>query len=131
MIKKLMIAIAFLAGFSGIGFAQKAGTVKNVNATEFKSLMEKKKGVLIDLRTPDEIKKGKIKGAEEIDFLAPDAESQIDKLDKKKTYYIYCAGGGRSGECAELMIKKGFKNVVNLQKGFSDWKKAGFEVEMK
>ncbi|HEY1038412.1 MAG TPA: rhodanese-like domain-containing protein [Bacteroidia bacterium] len=131
MIKQLIIAVAFLVSFPGIGFAQKAGTVKYVNATEFKSLMEKKKGVLIDLRTPDEIKKGKIKDAEEIDFLAPDAESQIDKLDKKKTYYIYCAGGGRSGECAELMIKKGFQNVVNLQKGFSDWKKAGFEVEMK
>ena len=55
----------------------------------------------------------------------------ISKLDKTKTYLIYCAGGGRSGECAELMKKEGFTHVVNLEKGFDDWKKKGFEVEMK
>ena len=130
MIKRILITLTLLIAVTGIAKAQKTAW-KNANAAEFKAQMEKKKGVLIDLRTPDEIKKGKIKGAKEIDFLAPDAESRIDSLDKKKTYYIYCAGGGRSGDCAELMTKKGFKNVVNLQKGFSEWKKAGYEVEMK
>jgi rhodanese-related sulfurtransferase len=55
----------------------------------------------------------------------------ISKLDKTKTYLIYCAGGGRSGECADLMKKEGFTHVVNLEKGFDDWKKKGFEVETK
>jgi len=109
-----------------------AQTVSNVNAQEFKKQIDTKKSILIDLRTPDEIsKKGKIKGAEEIDFLAKDSEALIDKLDKKKTYLIYCAGGGRSGECAELMQKKGFAKVINLEKGFDDWKKKGFEIEIK
>lgn len=109
-----------------------AQTVSNVSAEDFKKQIEAKKAILIDLRTPDEIaKKGKIKGAQEIDFLSKNAETQINKLDKKKTYLIYCAGGGRSGECAELMQKKGFTKVVNLEKGFDDWKKKGFEVETK
>lgn len=107
-------------------------TVSNVNAEEFNKQIKVKKSILIDLRTPNEIaKKGKIKGAVEIDFLAKYAEEMIDKLDKKKTYLIYCAGGGRSGECAELMQKKGFAKVINLEKGFDDWKKKGFEVEIK
>ena len=130
MTSKLLLFFVLVLTISGVARAQKA-VVKNVTAAEFKTMMEKKKGILIDLRTPDEIKKGKIKGAEEIDFLAPDAETKIAALDKKKTYYIYCAGGGRSGDCAALMEKKGFKNVVNLQKGFSDWKKAGYEIEVK
>ena len=130
MTAKLIIVFLLVTGSFIHMNAQKAG-YKNVGAVEFKSMMEKKKGVLIDLRTPDEIKKGKIKGAEEFDFFAADAESKIIKLDKKKTYYIYCAGGGRSGDCAELMVKNGFKNIVNLEKGFSDWKKAGFEIETK
>ena len=130
MTTKLIVVLLFvLTSFSLANAQSKA--YKNVKAAEFKSMMEKKKGVLIDRRTPDERKKGKIKGAEEIDFLAADAESKIIKLDKKKTYYIYCAGGGRSGDCAELMVKNGFKNVVNLEKGFSDWKKAGYEIETK
>jgi phage shock protein E len=106
--------------------------VENVDAATFKKLVDEKKGVLIDLRTDDELKnKGFIKGATQIDYFAKTAEETISKLDKKKTYLIYCAGGGRSGQCAELMTKEGFTHVVNLEKGFDDWKKKGFEVEMK
>jgi phage shock protein E len=113
-------------------FAVSQTIIKNVDAAVFKKLIDEKKSVLIDLRTSDEIKnKGMIKGAVQIDFLSKDAEISIDKLDKKKTYLIYCAGGGRSGDAAELMQKKGFKEVVNLSKGFDDWKKQGFAVETK
>ena len=106
--------------------------IENVDAATFKKLIDEKKSVLIDLRTDDELKnKGYIKGAKQIDYFKKDAEAIISKLDKKKTYLIYCAGGGRSSECAELMEKKGFSHVVNLDKGFDDWKKKGFEVEVK
>jgi len=106
--------------------------IENVDAPTFKKLIDEKKGYLIDLRTDDELKnKGFIKGAAQIDFLKKDAEAVISKLDKNKTYLIYCAGGGRSGDCADLMKNQGFKHVVNLEKGFDDWKKKGFEVEMK
>lgn len=106
--------------------------IENVDAATFKKLIDEKKSVLIDLRTDDELKsKGYIKGATQIDYFKKDAEAIISKLDKKKTYLIYCAGGGRSGECADLMKKEGFTHVINLEKGFDDWKKKGFEVEMK
>ncbi len=115
--------------FSFSLFSQK---IKNVDAVEFKKLIDEKKYVLIDLRTNDEIKsKGMIKGATQIDFLDKNAETTIEKLDKNKSYLIYCAGGGRSADCAELMQKQGFKEVVNLEKGFSDWKNKGFEIETK
>lgn len=125
---KHLFVILFMLGIC----LTNAQTSKDVDAAEFKKLIENKKNVLIDLRTPDEIKtKGKIKGAKEIDFLAKDSEEQIKKLDKKKTYLIYCAGGGRSGDCKDLMVKEGFKEVINLSKGFDDWKKKGFEIEKK
>lgn len=110
-------------------FSQK---IKNVDAVEFKKLIAEKKNILIDLRTDDEIKsKGAIKGATQIDFLDKNAEANIEKLDKNKTYLIYCAGGGRSADCAELMQKQGFKEIINLEKGFGDWKNKGFEIETK
>ena len=103
---------------------------QDVDAKTFKALMTKS-NVIIDLRTPNEIKtKGKIAGAIEIDFLAIDAEEKIKKLDKNKTYMIYCAGGGRSSDCKDLMVKERFKNIIHLTKGFDDWKKQGFEVEL-
>lgn len=106
--------------------------VEQADAATFKKYIDQKAGPLIDLRTTDEIKsKGMIKGAIQIDFLAKNAEAAIARLDKTKTYLIYCAGGGRSADCAALMEKEGFSHVVNLEKGFDDWKKKGFEVEKK
>jgi len=119
-----------LVCFSFCGFSQ---TIKkNVDAATFKKLIEEKKYVLIDLRTSDEINsKGMIEGAIQIDFLDKKAEDNIKKLDKNKSYLIYCAGGGRSEDCADLMEKQGFKEVINLEKGFSDWKNKGFDIEVK
>lgn len=110
----------------------KEPVVSNISAERFKTIIENdKKAVVLDLRTTDEIYKGYIKGSIQLDFLAKDAEAMIDKLDKNKTYYIYCAGGGRSAEAAEMMEKKGFKKIYNLEKGFSEWKQKGFPYEKK
>lgn len=126
--KKLLTLILLSLSF---GFTAQT-IVKNVDALTFKKLIDEKKYVLIDLRTSEEINsKGMIKGAQQIDYFAKDAEELLLKLDKKKTYLIYCAGGGRSGECADLMKKNGFKEVVNLEKGFDDWKRKGMEIEKK
>lgn len=126
---KKLLFLAFIICGTAL-FAQ--NKIENVDAATFKTYIDAKKGVLIDLRTDDELKnKGMIKGAMQIDFLAKDAEDKISKLDKKKTYLIYCAGGGRSGDCAELMEKQGFSHVVNLEKGIEGWKKAGFETVTK
>jgi rhodanese-related sulfurtransferase len=126
--KKIFVLLTLF--ISSISFSQTK--IEHVDAATFKKFIDDKKSFLIDLRTDDELKnKGFIKGALQIDYFKKDAESVISKLDKKKTYLIYCAGGGRSGECAELMQKQGFTHVVDLEKGFDDWKKKGFEVEIK
>lgn len=126
--KKILAILALV--ITSVSFSQTK--IENVDAATFKKMIDEKKGVLIDLRTTDEMtKKGYIKGAKQIDWFGKTAEQEINKLDKKKTYLVYCAGGGRSGECADLMKAKGFSHVVNLEKGFDDWKKKGFEIETK
>jgi phage shock protein E len=133
--KKIIMFLLTLISTSIVSYAQVANSavVTNLNPEKFNSaIAADKKGVVIDLRTSDEIKnKGYIKGSVQLDFLAKDAEQQIDKLDKTKTYYIYCAAGGRSGDAADYMQKHGFKRVFNLEKGFSDWASKGMPVEKK
>jgi phage shock protein E len=118
-----------------LSFAQVSNSpvITNLNSAGFNTaIAEDKNAVIIDLRTTDEINnKGYIKGSLQLDFLAKDSEKQIDKLDKNKTYYVYCAAGGRSGDAAEYMEKHGFKRVYNLEKGFSDWASKGMPVEKK
>ena len=132
--KKYILILTAVISFEYVAFAQTANTkvVSNLSAERFKAIIANdKNGVILDLRTTDEMNKGFIKGAVQLDFLAKDAEKQIDKLDKNKTYYIYCASGGRSADAAEYMEKGGFKRVYNFEKGFSEWEKKGFPVEKK
>lgn len=124
---RLIVACLFLF-LSFTGFTQNNNHIHNVDALTFKKMVDKKDGILIDLRTKDEVAKGIIPGARVIDFLSADWDKEFAKLDKKKTYYVYCAGGGRSSEAAEQMANAGFVNIVNLTKGFADWKKAGLPV---
>jgi phage shock protein E len=134
MKKYILIFSAIISGtfFSSAQVANST-VVTNLNSERFKAAATSDKaGVIIDLRTDDEIKnKGFIKGSTQLDFLAKDAEQKIDKLDKSKTYYIYCAAGGRSADAADYMQKHGFKRVFNLEKGFSDWASKGMPIEKK
>ena len=133
--KKLIFIFIALVSFASATNAQTKNStvVTNLSSERFKAIIANDKtGMVIDLRTTEEItNKGFIKGAVQLDFLAKDAEKQIDKLDKNKTYYVYCASGGRSGDAADYMEKHGFKRVYNLEKGFSEWLQKGFPVEKK
>lgn len=132
--KKLILLFIALVSINVSNAQSKDAVITNLSSERFKAITtnDKTAGGIIDLRTTEEItNKGYIKGAIQLDFLAKDAEKQIDKLDKNKTYYIYCAGGGRSSEAATYMEKNGFKRVYTLEKGLSEWLQKGFPVEKK
>ncbi len=131
--KNILFIILCACSLSVVAQSTTSSIVSNVSAEEFQKLSSAdKNGVIIDLRTNEELnKKGFVKGATQLDWLAKDSEQQVDKLDKNKTYYIYCAAGGRSGECAEFMEKHHFKKVVNMSKGFSSWASKGLPIEKK
>jgi rhodanese-related sulfurtransferase len=131
--KNIILLLLTVISVSAAAQSGKPVVVTNLSAERFKAAAENdKNGVILDLRTTDEIlAKGYVKGAVHLDYLAKDAEKQVDKLDKNKTYYVYCAGGGRSGDCAEYMEKSGFKRVYNMEKGFSEWISKGFPIEKK
>lgn len=133
--KKYLFLLATMFTFGLTSIAQTDPNHKEIthlSPERFRAIIgNDKDGVILDLRTTDEMNKGFIKGATQLDFLAKDAEKQIDKLDKNKTYYIYCASGGRSADAAEYMATHGFKRIYNLEKGFSAWENKGFPVEKK
>jgi len=112
-----------------ISITIQAQSIKLLSPKEFELTLKKEKGILIDIRTPGEYKKGHLKGAILLDFFRDDFEKELSKLDKKKTYFIYCGIGGRSEECGELMKKKGFRLVYDLDGGISRWKAEGLPIE--
>jgi rhodanese-related sulfurtransferase len=99
---------------------QSATIAKNVNVSEFKELIEKGPGIIVDVRTPGEYTRGNIKGSKNIN-IAGNFSEEIKKLDKNKPVYVYCASGGRSSRAMQTMNQMGFKEVYNLSGGFSAW----------
>ncbi len=81
--------------------------------------------VVLDVRTPAEFAGGHIPEATNVDFEASDFAAQLSKLNKDKTYLVYCRTGSRSGQATELMNSMGFKHVYDVQGGITAWEQAG------
>jgi len=125
------VFILLLSVFAFISFSH--AQVKNISADKFEEKISTldENEVLLDVRSKKEVRNGHIKGMQNIDWYATDFERQIDLLDKKKTYYVYCAAGGRSMKAAKMMYKKGIKNVYNLNGGITAWRNAKKEIVLK
>jgi len=85
--------------------------------------------ILLDVRTPEEMQSGYIKGAKNIDFNSEGFVKAIDSLDHSKTYFVYCAAGKRSGKALDLMKQKGFQKVTSLDGGISAWNRETLPVQ--
>ena len=79
--------------------------------------------LILDVRTPEEFETSRIPNSVNIDFYNPEIfMQQIVKLDKDKSYYIYCRTGVRSANSCHLMKELGFAKTYNLIGGIVDWK---------
>jgi len=81
--------------------------------------------VIIDVRTPEEFAEGYIENAVNIDFRSETFLDELNKLDKNKTYVIYCRSGRRSGGALDIMAELNFKEVYNILDGINAWKEEG------
>ncbi len=90
---------------------------KNIEYGEFLEVLKNEKIIIIDVRTESEYNSGHIKGSLLIDFYNPNFIDEVDKLDKEKTYLLYCRTGNRSGQAMNKMSLKNFKRIYNLMGG--------------
>jgi rhodanese-related sulfurtransferase len=84
--------------------------------------------VLIDIRTPEEFLSGYIEGATNINYHDSDFVEKLDKLDKSKTYLIYCRTGRRSSDAINVMKRLKFQEVYRILGDIVRWKAEGLPV---
>ncbi|GAB3218228.1 rhodanese-like domain-containing protein [Algoriphagus aestuariicola] len=116
---------------SAATFAQSAkkDSISVLSVTDFEKKLTKKNVVLVDVRTPEEVADGHLDGALNINFLSENFAGEIEALNKKNTYLIYCRTGKKSRSAADLLEKAGFKRVHMLDGGITAWKDAGKPIE--
>lgn len=111
-------------------FAQE---VERYTAVDFKAKIDElnqndEDFALLDIRTLREYQAGYIEGAEQIDFYGKDFISNLQQMDKSRTYLIYCRSGNRTSQTLQIMQQLGFEHVIDLKNGIISWIDAGFEL---
>ncbi len=123
----LLLSVGALFITSSNIFAQN-GAPKLAPEKFQKEANKKKKNVILDIRTPEEVTEGHIEGANFINFLDESFEEELAKLDKKKTYYVYCRSAKRTIPATEKMKEMGFKKIYMLDGGLNNWLESSMEI---
>jgi rhodanese-related sulfurtransferase len=118
------IALYFALLFLSYNTIAAQRSPNTLSPAEFKLRCANAHGILLDVRTPEEYLASTIPGAININVMDPDYfASHIKKLDKNKTYFLFCGTGMRSSEAMEEMKKAGFLKVYELDGGLTAWEK--------
>ncbi len=127
--KILFFALALLIFQFNDASAQHADSAVVVRPATFEKMLKKKKTILLDVRTSEEMEEGHLANAQNIDFLDESFPGKIENLNKNKTYLLYCRTGKRTAKAGALMKAAGFKKVYMLDGGITAWKEEGKPIE--
>lgn len=94
---------------------------EHITSKEAERLIDEKESdpdfVVLDVRTPEEFRFGALKRAINLDIYDPAFAAEIGRLDKDKTYLVYCRSGNRSKAACSLMRNLGFGKIYELDRG--------------
>lgn len=125
----LLLAVSLVSSFVLMGGCAPARVAQSITPQKALTLIQDNRGnpdfAIIDVRTPQEFSDGYIENAANIDFYAPTFRDELDRLDKNKTYLIYCRSGGRSGRTLGIMAELGFQEVYDVDGGILAWNGEG------
>ena len=123
-------SIGYLKG--GFEAWQKAGLetdqIESITTEKLAGLKKADPNIhILDVRKKSEYDSEHIVDAENapLDYI----NDSMQLIDKKKTYYVHCAGGYRSMVFVSTLRARGFDNLVDVAGGFKSMKESGlFEV---
>lgn len=113
----LLILIVAIIIYYGYTILRQRKIVKTLTEEQFREGY--RKAQLIDVREPNEFDNGHILGARNIPMTQ--MKMRLQEIRPDKPVYLYCQSGMRSGRAAQLLYKKGYKDLSHLQGGFKKW----------
>jgi rhodanese-related sulfurtransferase len=113
----LVIVTGALLIYQGGTWLYQRKILKTLNEDEFRAGYRKSQ--LIDVREPNEFEAGHILGARNIPL--SQMKVRLQEIRPDKPVYLYCQSGIRSGRAAQLLHRKGYKDLSHLQGGFKKW----------
>jgi len=107
---------------------QASQTLQSISPVQAQSLIQQRPDLLIlDVRTPPELKEGFIEGSELFDFWTVVKGNHT--LPRNRPILLVCAVGGRSYFAGTMLKKAGYAEIYNLSGGISAWKEKGLPLQ--
>jgi rhodanese-related sulfurtransferase len=113
----LLVLIGAFIVYSVITWLYQRKIVKTLTEEQFREGY--RKAQLIDVREPNEFEAGHILGARNIPL--SQMKMRLKEIRPDKPVYLYCQSGMRSGRAAQLLYRKGYKDLSHLKGGFKLW----------
>jgi rhodanese-related sulfurtransferase len=127
MLKKMAVA-SILGAVLLTGCSSGSESAMNLDSVASEAKTQEPGVVILDVRTKEEFEEGHIANAININVESDTFLSEIAKLDKSKTYAVYCRSGRRSADAVAKMSNEEFISLANLNGGVIDWANAGLPL---
>nr|WP_197025088.1 rhodanese-like domain-containing protein [Paucisalibacillus sp. EB02] len=115
--KYLLLALIIVIVISVFRYFRQRTYLKTITEEQFREGY--RKAQLIDVREPQEFKNGHILGSRNIPVTQ--MKQRLIEIRPDKPVYLYCQSGARSQRAAQLLHKKGYKDISQLKGGFKKW----------
>lgn len=125
MIKRMLLIASMLMV---VPLTTIAANVKNLVSPQAKTFLARKPDAFIlDVRTPDEYRQARLRGA----VLIPlsDLPRMLNSIPRNRPVLVYCAVGARSASAAGILVDRGFKDVYHMTDGLVGWYRNGFPID--
>ena len=125
----ILLLVAFASGAMLVWpMVRRGGGGLSVGTAEAVRLINREKGVLIDVSEPAEFAAGHAAGARNVPLGRLAGAKEVPS-NKTLPLVLLCASGARSSRAAAMLRKAGHEKAVSLAGGLSAWREAGFPID--
>jgi rhodanese-related sulfurtransferase len=126
----ILILVAFVSGALLVWpmVNKAAGGPAAVGTSEAVRLINREKGVLIDVGEPAEYAQGHATGARNVPFGELEGSTELPS-NKTLPVILMCPSGARAGRAAALLRKAGYEKAVSVSGGSAAWREAQLPME--
>jgi rhodanese-related sulfurtransferase len=128
----ILLLVAFVSGALLVWpLVRRSGGEGAISPNEAVRLINREKGVLVDVAEPAEYAAGHAAGARNVPLGSIDKPGEAKALPTNKTLPILllCPTGARAGRAAALLRKAGYEKAVAVAGGTAAWREASLPVE--
>jgi len=105
-----------------------AGRFTELDARQANEWIAREKPLVLDVRTPAEFDAGHLPGAVLIPLSQLDARWEEIAAHREGKVLLTCRSGNRSTVAAEILVRRGFRDLYNLRGGVRAWSAEGLPL---